>query len=185
MDNTSYDELHAICAPHYDDPIMQTIKVEVRREDTVVATLKALRIAIHCYDPISDADHVINLFDMHCENSYGLSEALKKRRKAIAEIVPGEISMGLIGILEIDVNATVRGDRLSHKLIKYLRELHAGMGWHVALQAVPMEFKERPDKVFRDMRARLIRHYAEIGFEQVSPRGSPELMATFWDGETS
>ena len=179
------ETIRAICEPNFDFPDLQKIVVEALHDDVPVAKLEAVRLAIHCYDPLTDADAVMNAFDMHDQLSYDLSEALRKRRKAFAETACGEISMGLIGITMIKVDPPARGSRASHRMIRYLRDLHSGMGWHVALEAVPMEFKKGPDAPFRTMRSRLVNHYARAGFGQVSPRAAPGLMGAFWDGERS
>lgn len=178
------EAIRAVCEPGFDLPHLQRIVVEMLRDDRPVAKLEALRIAIPCYDPMTDAESVAHAFDTHSQLSYDLSDSLRRQRRAFAGIAPDEISTGLIGITMIGVDHSARGSRASHRLIEHLRRLHCGMGWHVALEAVPMEFKEGPDGPFRAMRRRLVEHYTQAGLQSLSPRGAPSLMGAFWDGES-
>lgn len=177
------ETIRTLCEPDFDCPGLQKFRLEMIHDGVTVATLEAIRMAIFYYDPIIDADAVVKAFDTRSRLCYDLAEALRKRRRAFARTVDGDTSLGLIGITMIKVEPRIRGSRASHRLIDHLRELHSGMRWHVALEAVPMEFKEGPDGPFRAMRARLIDHYSQSGFEQISPRSAPSLMGAFWNGE--
>jgi GNAT superfamily N-acetyltransferase len=178
------EEIRTTSWPDPDRPQVQIITVEVLRNDAIVGRLEAIRFAVLAYDPDEDAHHAAVAFDEHSACSAGLGQEVHRRRKAIAARSGWEISCGLLGILDVQVEPEARGAGMSIRLVHHLRRLHAGMTWHVALEAVPLELKEGPDSSFRAMRSRLIRHYARMGFATPSPRASPSLMIAVWDGET-
>lgn len=178
------EDFRVTCTPDPDIPIVQTFEIEALHGGVVIGRLEAIRYARHQFDIAGEARRMLAAFDDQSAYAYGLGKAIHQRRHAINEMLGKPASCGLLGILEITVEPEARGKGLSLRLMDHLRTLHAGMPWHVALQAVPLEFMEEatPAKALRDMKLRLILHYERLGFLRPSPRGSPELMLARWNG---
>lgn len=157
---------------------LQLMTIRVNRNGSQIAQLEAIRMAISCYDVVIYSNVVLDAFDKHTQMAYNLAAEIKKNSRKINNLYDCD-SCGIIGIMNIEVDPSERGKQISTKMIERLKALHAGMTWHVALEAVPIEFNKEPRTKFLKMRKRLLAHYTRNGFISTSPRGN--LMVALWD----
>ncbi len=179
-------DIEATCSPDFDLPRMQNIDVRATYGDSEVARLRAVRLAQSGFTP-DDMDWVVAAFDEHTAFAYGLAVEMRRSRRALAKQYEETVSfsVGFIGVLKVHVDPTYRGRRIGMLLLRYLRDLHAGMCWYAGLQAAPLEI-ENGQPGYREARRRLVAYYssdAEMGFKQAAPRSSPGLMTALWDQE--
>lgn len=180
-------EYEAVSVPDAVRPAMQSIVIAGRGENgQTVCKLEAVRFAEACFRP-DEADNLVAAFDEHTAFAYGLAVAVKRCRSAMSKRYDDAIpfASGFIGILSIETIEGAAGQRLGLELIRYLKQLHAGMSWYVGLQAAPQDLKPGTAQ-YRQMRARLISYYASdrsLGFLEDSPKQSPGLMTACWSGE--
>ena len=177
--------IEAACCPNYDLPALQSITLTARSpEGAQLSTLKALRFADAGFD-IGCLNRLVDAFDEHTSVAYHFALELSKLKRSLRRrfAVEGMFACGLIAVLDIRTTPLARGSRIGIELLNYLRKLHAGMEWFVALQAAPQEEGDFDSPDYMAMRKRLIQYYKSdnsLGLAEVAPNVSAGVLMAIW-----
>ena len=185
MDEDDEVEIEAVCHPIIDRPEMQSISISAYvwgEGKRLGCSLEALRIAEGDFS-LRRMKSVVSAFDEYSSFAFGLATETQRMRRTLIKRYNAQPASGFIGITTIRTARWAAGHRLGIRLLNYLRQLHAGMAWYVALQAAPMDLRD-DERAEAAMRRRLIRYYGsdpELGLIEEAPRASPGLMTALWE----
>ena len=178
-------DIEAACCPNHDLPALQSITLTARSaEGAPISTLKALRFADAGFD-IGCLKRLVDAFDEDTSVAYQFALELSKLKRSLRRRFAAEsiFASGLIAVLDIRTTSLARGNRIGIELLNYLRQLHAGMDWFVALQAAPQDEEDFDSLNYMVMRERLIRYYKSdnsLGLVEVAPKVSAGTLVAIW-----